>query len=41
MVEVEKKLNKWEQVKQTIGGYAILLILGFVGIKLIIAKARL
>lgn len=41
MVEVEKKLNRWEQVKQTIGGYAILLILGFVGIKLIIAKARL
>lgn len=41
MVEVEKKLNRWEQVKQTIGGYAILLILAFVGIKLIIAKARL
>ena len=41
MVEVEKKLNRWEQVKQTIGGYAILLILAFVGIKLILAKARL
>lgn len=40
MVEVEKKLNRWEQVKQTIGGYAILLILAFVAIKLIVAKFR-
>lgn len=40
MVEVEKKLNRWEQVKQTVGGYAILLILAFVGIKLILAKLK-
>lgn len=40
MVEVEKKLNRWEQVKQTIGGYAILLILAFVGFKLIMAKLK-
>lgn len=40
MVEVEKKLNRWEQVKQTIGGYAILLIIGFIALKLIIAKLK-
>lgn len=40
VVEVEKKLSKWGEIKQTIGGYAILIILAFVAIKLIIMRVR-